>query len=99
VTDRAARRTLGRWLLTAFLERGCGATERVPTPVPRVRPLTAGELAAHAQALRAEVVFLPHRRAAADTAGSDAEEPENGSAKGVVLQFPPVRARLGAGLC
>jgi len=100
MTDRAARRTLGRWLLTAFLERGCDpTTERVPTPVPRVRPLTAAELAALAAARRAEVVFLPHRRAAADAAGSGAEEPENGSAKGVVLQFPPVRARLGAGLC
>ena len=42
----AARRTLGRWLLLTFLERGCDPLAvRVPTQVPRVRPLTPRELA------------------------------------------------------
>ena len=42
----AARRTLGRWLLLTFLERGCDPTwARVPTEVPRIRPLSARELA------------------------------------------------------
>jgi hypothetical protein len=41
-----ARRTLGRWLLLTFLERGCDpSTARVPTQVPRIRPLSARELA------------------------------------------------------
>ncbi|HTQ80600.1 MAG TPA: hypothetical protein VMM92_11425 [Thermoanaerobaculia bacterium] len=41
-----ARRTLGRWLLLAFLERGCDpTTTRVPTTVPRIRPLSARDLA------------------------------------------------------
>jgi hypothetical protein len=42
----ATRRTLGCWLLTAFLERGCdpwGA--RLPRPVVRVRTLTRREMA------------------------------------------------------
>ncbi|HKI04136.1 MAG TPA: hypothetical protein VKK31_19305 [Thermoanaerobaculia bacterium] len=42
----AARRTLGRWLLAAFLERGCDpATARVPRRVLSVRPLTRREMA------------------------------------------------------
>lgn len=42
----AARRTLGRWLLTAFLERGCDpATARVPRRVLSIRPLTPREMA------------------------------------------------------
>lgn len=41
----AARRTLGRWLLTAFLERGCDPASRLPRRVTSVRPLTARELA------------------------------------------------------
>ena len=41
----AARRTLGRWLLAAFLERGCETTARVPRRVFAIRPLTARELA------------------------------------------------------
>lgn len=41
----AARRTLGRWLLAAFLERGCDpATARVPRRVFAIRPLTPGEV-------------------------------------------------------
>ncbi|HZF09567.1 MAG TPA: hypothetical protein VFE33_12325 [Thermoanaerobaculia bacterium] len=42
----AARRTLGRWLLLTFLERGCDPTRTgVPTTVARIRPLSARELA------------------------------------------------------
>jgi hypothetical protein len=42
----ATRRTLGRWLLTAFLERGCDpATARLPRRVTSVRPLTRREMA------------------------------------------------------
>jgi hypothetical protein len=42
----AARRTLGRWLLTAFLERGCDpTTARVPRRVFAMRPLSSRELA------------------------------------------------------
>ena len=42
----ATRRTLGRWLLLTFLERGCDPLKtRVPTQVPRIRPLSARELA------------------------------------------------------
>jgi hypothetical protein len=42
----ATRRTLGRWLLLTFLERGCDPfTTRVPTAVPRIRPLSVRELA------------------------------------------------------
>jgi hypothetical protein len=41
----AARRTLGRWLLAAFLERGCETTARTPRRVFAIRPLTARELA------------------------------------------------------
>ena len=41
----AARRTLGRWLLAAFLERGCDpTTARVPRRVFAIRPLTHREL-------------------------------------------------------
>lgn len=97
MSDRsAARRTLGRWLLTAFLERGCDpTTERVPTPVPRVLPLSRGELAGMA-ARRAAVVFLPHRRPAADGTGLDAAE--SSSPRGVVLPFVKVRPRVGGSL-
>jgi hypothetical protein len=42
----AARRTLGRWLLLTFLERGVDPwSPRVPAAVPRIRPLSARELA------------------------------------------------------
>jgi hypothetical protein len=42
----AARRTLGCWLLAAFLERGCDSSQmRLPQRVPRIRYLTAAELA------------------------------------------------------
>jgi hypothetical protein len=42
----ATRRTLGRWLLLTFLERGCDPfTTSVPAAVPRIRPLSARELA------------------------------------------------------
>jgi hypothetical protein len=51
-----ARRTLGRWLLTAFLERGCDpTTARRPRRVTSVRPLTARELAD----LRPRTVLVP----------------------------------------
>jgi len=41
-----ARRTLGRWLLAAFLERGCDpTTARLPRRVLSIRPLTAREMA------------------------------------------------------
>ena len=41
-----ARRTLGRWILTAFLERGCDpTTARVPRRVLSIRPLTPREMA------------------------------------------------------
>ncbi len=44
-TVNAARRTLGRWLLAAFLERGCDpTTARVPRRVFAIRPLTPGEM-------------------------------------------------------
>jgi hypothetical protein len=43
----AARRTLGCWILSAFLERGCDPTmARQPRTVRSIRPLTAAELAA-----------------------------------------------------
>ena len=43
----AARRTLGCWILSAFLERGCDPTRaREPRPVRSIRPLTPAELAA-----------------------------------------------------
>ncbi|HSS52854.1 MAG TPA: hypothetical protein VLX28_28255 [Thermoanaerobaculia bacterium] len=46
----AARRTLGRWLFAAFLERGCDpacdpATRRRPRRVHAIRPLTPREMA------------------------------------------------------
>jgi hypothetical protein len=42
----AARRTLGRWVLAAFLERGCDpTTARVPRRVLSIRPLTPREMA------------------------------------------------------
>lgn len=42
----AARRTLGRWLFAAFLERGCDpATVRRPRRVLAIRPLTPREMA------------------------------------------------------
>lgn len=41
-----ARRTLGRWILAAFLERGCDpTTTRIPRRVQSIRPLTPRELA------------------------------------------------------
>ena len=42
----AARRTLGRWLLAAFLERSCDPqTARLPRRVLSIRPLTPREMA------------------------------------------------------
>jgi hypothetical protein len=42
----AARRTLGRWLFAAFLERGCDPTTvRRPRRVMVIRPLTPLEMA------------------------------------------------------
>jgi hypothetical protein len=42
----ATRRTLGCWLLAAFLERGCDPGEaRLPRRVVRVRTLTRREMA------------------------------------------------------
>lgn len=41
-----ARRTLGCWLLSVFLERGCDpTTARVPRLVRSVRPLSQREMA------------------------------------------------------
>jgi hypothetical protein len=43
----AARRTLGCWILSAFLQRGCDpTTARTPRVVWSVRPLSAREMAA-----------------------------------------------------
>jgi hypothetical protein len=43
----AARRTLGCWILSAFLQRGCDPTAvRVPREIWSVRPLSAREAAA-----------------------------------------------------
>jgi hypothetical protein len=42
----AARRTIGCWVLSVFLERGCDpTTARLPRPVRRVRSLSLDELA------------------------------------------------------
>ena len=42
----AARRTLGCWILSAFLQRGCDPTAaRTPRVVWSVRPLSAREMA------------------------------------------------------
>jgi hypothetical protein len=42
----AARRTIGRWILAALLERGCDpTTARVPRRVFSIRPLTSREMA------------------------------------------------------
>jgi len=43
----AARRTLGRWLLAAFLERSCDpqTTARLSRRVLSIRPLTPREMA------------------------------------------------------
>jgi hypothetical protein len=42
----AARRTLGRWLLLTFLEKGYDPSRtRPPALLPRVYPLSARELA------------------------------------------------------
>jgi hypothetical protein len=42
----AARRTLGCWVLSVFLERGCDPTTvRTPRPVRSIRPLSAREMA------------------------------------------------------
>ncbi len=43
----AARRTLGCWILSAFLQRGCDPTTvRTPRAIWSVRPLSAREAAA-----------------------------------------------------
>lgn len=42
----AARRTLGCWVLSVFLERGCDpTTHRIPRPVRSIRPLSPREMA------------------------------------------------------
>lgn len=42
----SARRTLGCWLLSAYLERGCDpTTARLPRLVRRIRALSAREMA------------------------------------------------------
>jgi hypothetical protein len=43
----AARRTLGRWLLAAFLERSCDpqSTARLSRRILSIRPLTPREMA------------------------------------------------------
>jgi hypothetical protein len=42
----AARRTLGCWLLSVFLERGCDPTmARMPRTVRRIRTLSPREMA------------------------------------------------------
>lgn len=42
----AARRTLGCWIFSVFLERGCDpTTARVPRPVRRIRTLSQREMA------------------------------------------------------
>lgn len=59
----AARRTLGRWLLATFLERGCDpTTARLPRRVFSVRPLTQEEAAAFNPLLHALVPLSNLRR-------------------------------------
>jgi len=42
----AARRTLGSWILSVFLERGCDpSTARMPRTVRRIRTLSHREMA------------------------------------------------------
>ena len=42
----AARRTLGSWILSVFLERGCDpTTARMPRTVRRIRTLSHREMA------------------------------------------------------
>ncbi|HEX2254066.1 MAG TPA: hypothetical protein VHQ65_12420, partial [Thermoanaerobaculia bacterium] len=62
-----ARRTLGCWLLAAFLGRGCDpTTARLPVAVARVRPLTPGEAAELARrGGNLRVLPRPRRRSAA----------------------------------
>jgi hypothetical protein len=68
-----ARRTLGRWLLAAFLERGCDPTTlRIPQPLRRERPLTACELAALTAPL-ARIVRLRGRGGAEEDREEDIE--------------------------
>jgi hypothetical protein len=65
-----ARRTLRRWILTAFLERGCDpATARVPYRLARIRPMSACELEqlnplAHSLVPLSNLRRLPRPRAA-----------------------------------
>ncbi len=57
-----AQRTVGSWILAAFLERGCGpATAPPPEPVRRERPLTPEELRAF-RGPSARIHFLRRRR-------------------------------------
>lgn len=87
---REARRTLGCWLLAAFLERGGDPTRaNVPMPIPLVRPLSGAELRRFAGPL-APVVALP-----AAPEGAVREHPAGGYRGGVptrgtgrVLAFP-----------
>ena len=63
-----ARRTLGCWLLAAFLKRGCDpTTARIPQPARRERPLTAKELRRFARP-PAQMRFLPRPRSAGSPA-------------------------------
>jgi hypothetical protein len=79
-----ARRTLGCWLLAAFLERGCDpTTRRLPQPVRRERSLTAAELRV-LLGPPASVHFLPRPRLR-DVAGA-AAEPAAATAR--LLAFP-----------
>lgn len=58
---REARRALGRWLLAAFLESGGDRfRNRVPLPVPVVRPVSRDELRRIAGPL-APLAFLTPR--------------------------------------
>jgi hypothetical protein len=77
---REARRTLGRWLLAAFLERGGDPwRDRVPRPVPVVRPVSRDELRRIAGPLAPLAVLTPR---------ADGGRPGAGAAPGRLLRFP-----------
>jgi hypothetical protein len=79
---REARRTLGRWLLAAFLESGGDPWRiRVPLPVPVVRPVSRDELRRIAGPLSPLAVLTP--RADRDRPGGEAA-----AAPGRLLRFP-----------
>jgi len=80
---REARRTLGRWLLAAFLESGGDRFRlRVPLPVPVVRPVSRDELRRIAGPLAPLAVLIPRQGGA--PAGGEAAA----SAPGRLLRFP-----------